>query len=629
MKKLLSKVLSVLVFISIVLPSTSIVFAAGTIDLNAEVILNNAGMPDTVTVTDLEVGDIVKVYSMIPQSEVKPYLQPGEDVQFVKNRTTPLPIYRTTEPQSSSSSTITSSSTTPPSTTTTTIITTPSKITTITPTTTTATITTETRTTTTTTTAANTTTNTVISSSTTLLGSSITIPTVPPVDLSIKPGIVVGTKTLLGTAAAKLNKVEKGASQTISATVNADFPVAPESVYNLDRKAGSVYVSVTRKGMNESTLTEVEYSSEQRTPKEDIKVETPVNNAGMPDTVKVTGLMAGDIVKVYAAPTQSEGATTSVPEAVKPTTAIAGDLQSRLDAVKEKYEYIKLCAGEGSEVGQIINKATYRDAYDRLWTTCQKLRQSIETPGLDTTLINKYRKLFYDYIAIFETRGNFYMLGDFNVDFTLNANLTANPANPANNFVKDISVGSLLGTATAKADKIEKGAATASVTASATVSIPDLGKDSGSIFVSVTRKTFLESDKIGETTNMNTLGKKYLEEAKTAMPSAIVTIVNNAIVADIVTINNLKVGDTVNVYLAGTNGTLTGNPIGKAIAKANKTVKGTTATASATISIPQLGKDGGSICITVTSKGFLESVSSQAIIFNEEGTTQPPNLSIK
>ncbi|MCB2319295.1 hypothetical protein LGL55_02665 [Clostridium tagluense] len=45
---------------------------------------------------------------------------------------------------------------------------------------------------------------------------------------------------------------------------------------------------------------------------------------------------------------------------------------------------------------------------------------------------------------------------------------------------------------------------------------------------------------------------------------------------------------------------------------------------SATFSIPQLSKYGGFICITVTSKTFLESAPFQAIELKKEGQTQPP-----
>ncbi|MBU3126654.1 hypothetical protein [Clostridium tagluense] len=95
MKKLLRKVLSVLVFISIVLPSTNIVFVAGGV--SAIDIVNNAGIPDTVKVTGLDVGDTVTVCS-ITQPELLPGFNPalasglqlGLPVNTLATRNTPF-----------------------------------------------------------------------------------------------------------------------------------------------------------------------------------------------------------------------------------------------------------------------------------------------------------------------------------------------------------------------------------------------------------------------------------------------------------------------------------------------------------------------------------------------------------
>ncbi|MBX4262477.1 hypothetical protein, partial [Clostridium estertheticum] len=66
MNKSLSKTLSVLVFLSMVLPTSSKVFATGLstspIETNI-VVTNNAGASDTVKVLGLTTGDVVTVYS--------------------------------------------------------------------------------------------------------------------------------------------------------------------------------------------------------------------------------------------------------------------------------------------------------------------------------------------------------------------------------------------------------------------------------------------------------------------------------------------------------------------------------------------------------------------------------------
>ncbi|MCB2356274.1 hypothetical protein, partial [Clostridium estertheticum] len=66
MNKSLSKTLSVLVFLSMVLPTSSKVFATGLstspIETNI-VVTNNAGASDTVKVSSLSIGDVITVYN--------------------------------------------------------------------------------------------------------------------------------------------------------------------------------------------------------------------------------------------------------------------------------------------------------------------------------------------------------------------------------------------------------------------------------------------------------------------------------------------------------------------------------------------------------------------------------------
>ncbi|MCB2297174.1 hypothetical protein [Clostridium tagluense] len=578
MKKLLSKVLSVLVFISIVLPSTNIVFAAGevsTID-----VVNNAGMPDTVKVTGLEVGDTVTVYSIV-QPELIPNFNSGISSGLQQISQPGLPIYELT-PRSTPLG------------------------------------------------------YRCLATDSVTFAPIYAIPeTLQTTSTIYKPGIqakmVYGTVTVIGTAKAKADKVLKGTAPTVSATVNVEFPFASGSVYGYDtdplgnkilRKAGSVYVSVTRNGMHESIPTEVEYPAEQRTPKEYVKIETPINNAGIPDTVKVTGLEVGDIVKVYAKPLSSVEAPTSTEPVIITTGLLTGSLSEQLMATyniaNSKYLYRRKCAGEGQDVGQFLNLINYSNAFDLL--TYKYTHGLLDLAGRADTLTKASKadpgnstleaaaasylkdavtqvRAFYVEIAAFETNDNF--------------------------LVKDASVGALLGTGTAKADKVTKGT---TPTVSATVSIPQLVSDGGAIFVSVTRKTFLESDKIGKVPSDKTVGTSYGPEIATTMPSSMVTIVNNAIIPDTVKVENLKVGDIVNVYLADQYGNITSISKGNATAKANKVVKGSIATATATVSIPQLLKAGGYICVTVTSKALLESAPSQAIKFKEEGQTQPPEI---
>ena len=124
------------------------------------------------------------------------------------------------------------------------------------------------------------------------------------------------------------------------------------------------------------------------------------------------------------------------------------------------------------------------------------------------------------------------------------------------------------------------------LSASVTIKIPQLGMEGGIIKVSVTSKGKLESD---------TTEKSFAEEAQSTAPAASdITIANNAGIVDTVQVtDHLSSGDIVKVYN-----------------DADKTTKLGQATAystSVTVKIAQLGSEAGTIHVTVTSRGKLES----------------------
>jgi hypothetical protein len=71
------------------------------------------------------------------------------------------------------------------------------------------------------------------------------------------------------------------------------------SIPQLTENAGTVYITVTSFGKSESARTEVAYSAEQYSNAPYLGSITVVNNAGVPDTVTVTGLAPNDVVIVY------------------------------------------------------------------------------------------------------------------------------------------------------------------------------------------------------------------------------------------------------------------------------------------------------------------------------------------
>ncbi|MBW9156742.1 hypothetical protein [Clostridium tagluense] len=744
MKKILSKALSVVVFITMILPSTGTVFAAGNIEPKINVV-NNVGIPDTITVTGLVVGDIVKVYSVmpIPVPMITPQIMALPKALPIPQ--VPVPLTALFPLQDDNQKQIEEL---------------PGLIVKAIP------IESPER-------------KTPIISGTRTLATETVSGLHKQIIIKEGPGLgtpavkIIGIVDKIGEAKAKADKAVKGAAPTVSAivSISGQLPIATGSVYGnheLDgsgysisdsdkneqvagrtkvgktRAAGSVYVSVTRNGLKESFPQEVEYQAERRTPLKGITVETPVNNAGIPDTLKVTGLEAGDIVKVYSALTSAEEV-----QGQERVTASNGFLDTSIEpderlrlaslAAITKYNYTLDCAGgvntssrERGDVGELGEVGQYNEGpigvfkntiekvklggIPNILNAAQSAYDTANAAYIAANLAYSTAKIAYDGAYALSTS---YAIIAANAAAqvaalpvntleaarlaasaeatrlaalaTTSAATTAVAANAAaaklpaalsasaaaertqiifneasalssgtipqtipqgqypllplprpqptttilsdvavkvlmqamdvfeDSLVKDTPVGALLGTATAKADKGVKGAP---IVATATVSMqlpPITGSDStGKVYVSVTRRGLLESDKIAPTE----LGlTNYPSEQKTPMSASMVTIFNNALIPDIVIVKNLKVGDIVNIYKDGFT-----ESIGTVTAKADKTVKGSAATATATISITQLGESAGKIRITVTSRTFLESNKSDPLDYSEEGQTNPPAL---
>ena len=112
------------------------------------------------------------------------------------------------------------------------------------------------------------------------------------------------TVKLTGLLAGDVVKVYKDGTVTTTlgtATVATGATTATVTITQLGTAAGSVFVSVTSKGDKESARTEKTYLAEAVTTAVEAAAVTIVNNAGIADTIKVTGLTATDVIKVYAA----------------------------------------------------------------------------------------------------------------------------------------------------------------------------------------------------------------------------------------------------------------------------------------------------------------------------------------
>ncbi|WP_239629581.1 hypothetical protein [Paenibacillus sp. H1-7] len=154
-----------------------------------------------------------------------------------------------------------------------------------------------------------------------------------PVTSAVAPGTIVVTNEeagtedrieVIGLQYGDVVKVYGSPTDSLvigSASVGADSSRAVIRISQLGREAGYVYVTVTSQGKTESGRTMKVYAAEQASAapsREDIRVN---NGVGANDTVTVTGLQPGDLVKVYADETAS-GAIGSAVAANGSTSAV-------------------------------------------------------------------------------------------------------------------------------------------------------------------------------------------------------------------------------------------------------------------------------------------------------------------
>ncbi|MCB2308790.1 hypothetical protein LGL08_19820 [Clostridium estertheticum] len=504
MKKLLLKVLSVIVFISMILPSSSTAFAAQLSNppvYTNITITNNAGAPDILNVTGLAKGDIVIVYSS------------ATGKKSIGTGTAKVAGVATVSIKQIGSLTG----------------------------------------------------NVYVSVKSTGLLESNKIKKAYDAEVKSIPldprGIVVknnavGTKDTVvvpGLAIGDIIKVYSGSTDgvllgTATAKTDGDLTV---SIDQIGAEAGNVYVSVTSKTLLESdTTAAVAYPAEVKSIPLDIAGIVVTNNAaGTKDTVVVPGLAIGDIIKVYSGSTDGVLLGTA-------TAKADGDLTVSIDQV-------------GSESGNVY-----------VTVTSKTLLESDRTKAIAYAAEAKSTPLDQPQIVV-----------------TNNAVGTPDTVVVQNLYIGDIVKvysaaigGVLIGTSTATASGL-------------TVSIPQIGAAGGTLYVSVIRKTFLESNKTAVT---------YAAEAKSIplYPSNI-TVTNNAAgTADTVVVKNLAIGDVVKVYSSATAGLVIGT--------ATVTVEG-----DLTVSITQLGAKGGSIYVSVTSEKLLESDRTKEITYASEAKSIP------
>ncbi len=339
---------------------------------------------------------------------------------------------------------------------------------------------------------------------------------------------------LAPTDVVKVYSASTGGTALGNATVATGETTATVTIAQIGAAAGKVYVSTTTVGKVESARLAASYTSETSAPTTAAKITVTNNYVGTDDTVAVTGLLAGDVVKVYNV---STGGT-----AIDTATVASGETSATASI-----EQLSIIAG--------------------------KVYVSI-------TSTNKLESLrvYESYVAekTEVTVGN----------ITVTNNTVGTPDTVA---VTGLAAGDIVKVYSASTAGTTLGTATVATSAtSATISITQLGTTSGKVYVTVKNATRLESARTE---------KAYLAEsagASTAPSAGAITVTNNLVASsDTIVVTGLTSGDVVKVYSLVTGGSQLGT---------------VTATgASATVTVAELGTGTGSVFVTVTSTGKTES----------------------
>jgi len=583
MKKFLSKALSIIILLSMVLPSTSTVFAKGLI-INRITPVNNAvGTPDTVTVRSLEVGDIVKIYSdatggtaiaTVTATTITRTIAIGGNTISGTETTAIVSIPQLGAGAGSVYVSVTSKGLIESdrvkvsyAAETATIISPIMKGTTV---------------------------NNSVGTPDTVTIKGLALGDIIKVYSTATVDGTAGIGSAIGTATAIANKVEN------DITAIATIP-------QLGAAGGNVYVSVTSKGLLESEkLIKVQYFAEQRSSTPFVSNITSKNNAiGTSDTVTVTNLVVGDIVKVYSDATSN--GKYSVGEAIGTAIATADKVKIGTTTTGTATVSIpQLGAVAGNIYVSVISKGLIEST---ITTAVAYLAEPKSTAP---------------FVADIKVVNNAVGTPDI-VTVTVTALVSEDIVNAyqpviglvAGDIIKVYQAatgGIAIGTGTVTSKVRTLGAQQIKITeVTAIANIPQLGAVAGNAYVTVTSKGLLESDRTQVV---------YAAEPATII-SALTkgTTVNNAVgTPDTVTITGLEVGDIVKVYSASI---IEGTAIGIATATADKGNNSAIATAS----IPQFGTGAGNVYVTVTSKGFLESDKSIKVPYFGEKRSNTPFVS--
>ncbi len=363
-----------------------------------------------------------------------------------------------------------------------------------------------------------------------------TAPSAAAVEITNNAGIsdTVTVTGLSGGETIRVYDASTGGNLLGSASASTYDSSATVTIDQLGTSSGSVYITLAKKGYAESARVEVTYSAEPKSTASDSGSVVIQNNAGAADTVEINGLSVGDTVYVY-------------------NKASSGTLLGSATASGSNTYVTVTIPQLGTAAGNVYISVKSKGKLESSRTEVPyAAEQTTDAPLSGNILITNYAGLADTIEMVYLESGDYVKV------------------------YSAASSGTLLGSGTVGDGDTE-----------VTIDITQLGTASGTVYISVTSRNKLESKRTAVS---------YAEEAVTDTPdSSNIVVVNNAKIADTVTVMFLEEGDTINVYNAASGGKL----LGAAAVKAGET--------QATVSISQLGAAAGYVYVSVAGYGEQES----------------------
>lgn len=347
----------------------------------------------------------------------------------------------------------------------------------------------------------------------------------------------------------KVYKLENSTAAIKSATCSSSSDTVTMKLSQLGSDAGVVWISVTESDMHESVRIPVIYDSENISEVIDASNVTVVNNYGTSDSIRISELNEGEIIKIYK------------------TAAIKTTLATKTASSSDAITVITL-SQLGTAAGSVYITVT-RDGCnesERVEIAYPAEGKSM-TPNTDNiTVVNNTAKA-----SVMTVTG-----------------LTEEDVVSVYKNSTDINA---IGTATVAQYQTET-----------EVSLSSLNADGGTVYVTVRSENLKESDKAKVTYGA--------QESTEAVKLSKVTVVNNADLADTITVSERDAGDVINVYNQETGGKLLSSAT-----VASGSIK-------AVVTVTQLGEEGGTVYISAKNSGLKESARI-AVSFDAEQVTEP------